>query len=60
MAVNLNTNKMVDRVSELHDDVSNTIFSITQDKLCFGNTFNFSYNCILLRIMVSIANIART
>ncbi|CAH1758472.1 6412_t:CDS:2, partial [Entrophospora sp. SA101] len=34
-AVNLNTNKMIGRVSELHEDVSNTIFSITQDKLHF-------------------------
>ncbi|RIA83704.1 hypothetical protein C1645_833355 [Glomus cerebriforme] len=35
MAVNLNTNKIIDQVSELHDDISDTIFSITQDKLRF-------------------------
>ncbi|CAJ0758572.1 24308_t:CDS:2, partial [Entrophospora sp. SA101] len=33
--VNLNTNKMIGRVSELYEDVNNTIFSITQDKLRF-------------------------
>jgi hypothetical protein len=39
----LNTNKMIGQVSELHDDVSDTIFSITQDKLRFGNDLIFIY-----------------
>ena len=42
-AVNLNINKMIGRVSELHDGVNDTIFSITQDKLRFGNDLIFIY-----------------
>ncbi|RGB25232.1 hypothetical protein C1646_724299 [Rhizophagus diaphanus] len=33
MAVNLNANKMVSRIAELHDGFSNTIFNATQDQL---------------------------
>ncbi|CAG8707867.1 14952_t:CDS:2, partial [Funneliformis caledonium] len=34
-AVDLNTNKILNRVSDLHDDVSQTIFNVTKDKLRF-------------------------
>ncbi|RIB21190.1 hypothetical protein C2G38_1125405 [Gigaspora rosea] len=33
IAINLNADKMVSRVAELHDDFSNTIFSVTQNQL---------------------------
>ncbi|PKC56605.1 hypothetical protein RhiirA1_473753 [Rhizophagus irregularis] len=33
--INLNANKMVSRVAELHDDFSDTIFSVTKDQLRF-------------------------
>src|SRR5947208_10153268 len=42
-AVNLNTNKIVSRVAELHDDFSDTIFNATQDKLRLGKFYIFLF-----------------
>ncbi|CAG8513839.1 10694_t:CDS:2 [Dentiscutata heterogama] len=45
IAINLNADKMVSRVAELHDDFSNTIFSVTQNQLQlrFGHKRSYSH-----------------
>ncbi|CAG8595613.1 15455_t:CDS:10, partial [Gigaspora rosea] len=45
IAISLNADKMVSRVAELHDNFSDTIFSVTQDQLqsCFGHKRSHVY-----------------
>jgi hypothetical protein len=51
---------MVSQVAELHDDFSDTIFSVTKDQLHFGNTFKFYIPSFFHRLITSIGNTART
>jgi hypothetical protein len=59
-AVNLNANKMISRVAELHDGFSDTIFNATQDQLRFGNKFRFIYFFFFHQIITSIGDTIRT